>query len=143
LPGGVLSYANFYALMPSDNPTPIAPGDDVAFPQNGLIANTNISRINDTEFLLNAAGTFLVMWNATTTEAGQLTLTVNDVEYPATVVGSGTANGEIVGFTIINTTAATILTVRNPTVNTTDLTLTANAGGTAPASAHLTIVQLA
>ena len=143
LPGGVLSYANFYALMPSDNPTPIVPGDDVAFPQNGVIANTNIGRTSDTEFLLNAAGTYLVMWNATTNEAGQLTLTINDVEYPSTVVGTGTADGEIVGFTIINTTGGATLTVRNPVVNTTNITLTQNAGGTAPVSAHLTIVQLA
>ena len=129
--------------MPSDNPTPIAPGNDVAFPQNGVIANTNIGRTSDTEFLLNATGTYLVMWNATLAEAGQLTLTVNGVESPSTVVGTGTADGEIVGFTIINITDAATVTVRNPVVNTTDLTLTPNAGGTAPVSAHLTIVQLA
>ena len=35
----MLSYANFYALMPADNATPIVPGGDVAFPQNGIIAN--------------------------------------------------------------------------------------------------------
>ena len=143
LPGGVLSYANFYALMPTDNATPITPGSDVAFPQNGIIANTNIGRTSDTEFLLNAAGTYLIMWNATVAEAGQLTLTVNDVEYPSTVVGKGAADGEIVGFTIINTTGGATITVRNPVVNATNLTLTPNAGGTAPVSAHLTIVQLA
>lgn len=143
IPGGVLSYANFYALMPTDNPNPIAPGGDVAFPQNGVIANTNIGRTSDTEFLLNAAGTYLVMWNATTTEAGQLTLTLNGTELPSTVVGKGTTEGELVGFTILNTTGGATLTVRNPVVNTTDLTLTANAGGTASTSAHLTIVQLA
>ena len=143
LPGGVLSYADFYALMPTDNATPITPGSDVAFPQNGIIANTNIGRTSDTEFLLNAAGTYLIMWNATVAEAGQLTLTVNDVEYPSTVVGNGAADGEIVGFTIINTTGGATITVRNPVVNATNLTLTPNAGGTAPVSAHLTIVQLA
>jgi hypothetical protein len=143
LPGGVLSYADFYALMPDDNATPITPGSDVAFPQNGIIANANIGRTSDTEFLLNTAGTYLIMWNATVAEAGQLTLTVNDVEYPSTVVGKGAADGEIVGFTIINTTGGATITVRNPVVNATNLTLTPNAGGTAPVSAHLTIVQLA
>jgi hypothetical protein len=129
--------------MPTDNPTPITPGNDVAFPQNGIIANTNIGRTSDTEFLLNAAGTYLIMWNATVTEAGQLTLTVNGTESPSTVVGTGAPDGEIVGFTILNITDATTVTIRNPVVNTTDLTLTPNAGGTAPVSAHLTIVQLA
>ena len=143
LPGGVLSYADFYALMPTDNPEAIEPGDDVAFPRNGVIANTNIGRTSDTEFLLNAAGTYLVMWNATAAEAGQLVLTLNGEELSYTTVGKGAADGEIVGFTILNTTDATSLTVRNPAANTTNVTLTPNAGGTNPVSAHLTIVQLA
>ena len=33
LPGGVLSYADFYALMPPDNSATVAPGTDVSFPQ--------------------------------------------------------------------------------------------------------------
>lgn len=44
LPGGVLGYADFYALMPPDNSATVAPGTDVSFPQNGPIANTNIGR---------------------------------------------------------------------------------------------------
>ena len=143
LPGGVLSYADFYATMPSDNAAPITPGDDVAFPVNGTVSNTNIGRINDTTFLLSNAGTYLVMWNATTAEAAQLVLTLNGAELPYTVVGNGTTNGEISGFTILNTTGAATFTVRNPEANTTDITLTPNAGGTAPVTAHLTIVQLA
>ena len=143
LPGGVLSYADFYALMPTDNATAIAPGEDVAFPQNGVIANTNIGRTGDTTFLLNAAGTYLVMWNASITEAGQLVLTSNGTELPYTVVGKGDGFGELTGFAVLNITAPTTLTVRNPAANTTDVTLTASSGGTAPVSAHLTIVQLA
>ncbi|MBR2381833.1 MAG: collagen-like protein [Clostridia bacterium] len=143
LPGGVLSYADFYALMPPDNATAITPGEDVAFPQNGVIANTNIGRTSDTEFLLNTAGTYLVMWNASFTEAGQLVLTSNGTELPYTVVGKGDGFGELVGFTLINTTAPTTLTVRNPAANTTDVTLTPNSGGVDAVTAHLTIVQLA
>ena len=143
LPGGVLSYADFYALMPTDNPEEIAPGDDVAFPRNGVIANTNVGRTSDTEFLLNAAGTYLVMWNASITEAAQLVLTENGTELPYSVVGKGDGFGELVGFTIINTTAPTTLTVRNPAANTTNVTLTPNSGGVNAVTAHLTIVQLA
>lgn len=143
LPGGVLSYADFYATMPTDNATAITPGTDVAFPQNGVIANTNIGRTSDTEFLLNATGTYFVMWNASISEAGQLVLTANDTELAYTVVGTGDGLDELVGFTIVNTTVPTTITVRNPANSTTDVTLTANAGGTDPVSAHLTIVQIA
>ena len=143
LPGGVLSYADFYALMPTDNTETIVPGADVAFPRNGVIANTNIGRINDSEFLLNASGTYLVMWNASITEAGQLVLTSNDTELPYTLVGTNDTLGELTGFTILNITTPTTITLRNPIANTTNVTLTPNAGGTDPVTAHLTIVQLA
>ena len=142
LPGGVLSYADFYALMPTDNATAITPGSDVAFSRNGVIANTNIGRTNDTDFLLNATGTYLVMWNASIGEAGQLVLTLNDTELPYTVVGTETGE-ELAGFTILNITTPSTITVRNPIANTTNVTLTPNAGGTDPVSAHITIVQIA
>ena len=144
LPGGVLSYADFYALMPGDNATPIALGGDVAFPQNGIIANTNIARLNDTTFLISAVGSYLVTFNVPVTEAGQLVLTLNGTELPYTVFGRDMGTSDITGTVIINnTTANSTLTVRNPAANTTPLTITQNAGGTEPVSAHLTIVQLA
>ena len=143
LPGGVLSYADFYALMPPDNTEEIAPGEDIAFSRNGVIANTNIGRTSDTDFLLNANGTYLVMWNASITEAAQLVLTLNGAELPYTVVGKGDGLGELVGFTIISTTAPATVTVRNPSNNTTNITLTPNSGGTDPVTAHLTIIQIA
>jgi hypothetical protein len=140
----VLSYADFYALMPPDNTEIVAVGTDVAFPQNGVIANTNIGRLNDTTFLLANTGAYLVIFNVPITEAGQLVLTLNGLELPYTVFGRATGTSNIVGTTIINTTIAnSILTVRNPATNTTALTVTPTAGGTLPVSAHLTIVQLA
>lgn len=33
-PGGVLNFADFYALMPPDNAATVAPGTDVSFPQD-------------------------------------------------------------------------------------------------------------
>ena len=36
--GGVLNYADFYALMPPDNTASVAPGTDVSFPQDGQTA---------------------------------------------------------------------------------------------------------
>ena len=144
LPGGVLSYADFYALMPPDNTATVAVGADVEFPQNGAIANTNIGRLNNTTFLLSAVGTYLVTFNVPVTEAGQLVLTLNGTELLYTVVGRATGTSNIIGTAIINITAAnSILTVRNPAANTTALTITPTAGGTLPDSAHLTIIQLA
>lgn len=143
LPGGVLGFAEFYALMPTDNPDAITPGGDIAFPQNGATSNGGIIRISPTQISLTPVGTYLVIWNATVAEAAQLVLTMNGTELAYTAVGKGTANGEIVGFTLLTTTATgAILTVRNPTSNTTDVTLTQSAGGTLPTSARLTIVQV-
>lgn len=144
LPGGVLSYADFYALMPPDNASTVGVGEDVAFPRNGVIANTNIGRTNDTTFLLSATGTYLVSFNVPVTETGQLVLTLNGAELPYAVFGRATGISDIAGTTIITTTTAnSTLTVRNPASNTTALTVTPNACGTLPTSAHLTIVQLA
>ena len=144
LPGGVLSYADFYALMPPDNASTVGVGEDVAFPRNGVIANTNIGRTNDTTFLLTATGTYLVSFNVPVTEAGQLVLTLNGAELPYAVFGRATGTSDITGMAILTTTAAnSTLTVRNPASNAAALTVTPNAGGTLPVSAHLTIIQLA
>lgn len=144
LPGGVLSYAEFYALMPPDNTATVAVGGDVAFPRNGSIANTNIGRTSDTAFLLSAVGTYLVTFNVPVTEAGQLVLTLNGAELPYAVFGRATGTSDITGTVIVTTTTANnVLTVRNPTANAAALTVTPTAGGTLPSTAHLTIVQLA
>jgi hypothetical protein len=140
----VLSYADFYALVPPDNADPIIPGDDIAFPRNGVIANTNIGRSSDTAFILGAVGTYLVLFTVPVTESGQIVLTLNGIELPYAVFGRTTGTSQIIGNTIITTTTAnSILTVRNPSGNNTDLTLTDVAGGDLAVTAHLTIVQLA
>ena len=38
--GGVLGFADFYALMPPDNAATVAPGTDVSFPQDGPTGGT-------------------------------------------------------------------------------------------------------
>lgn len=73
--GSALSYADYYALVLSDNAATIAPGSDVSFSQDGPCRNL-------------------------------------------------------------------VLTIRNPSGNSTSLTLTPVAGGIRPVSAHLTIIQL-
>ncbi|MBO5305198.1 MAG: collagen-like protein [Clostridia bacterium] len=141
--GGVLSYADFYALMPPDNAETVAPGTDVSFPQNGPIANTNIGRVSASSFLLSEIGTYQILFQVSVTEAGQLVLTLNGQELPYTVVGRATGTSQLVGMAIVETvTANSTLTVRNPAGNATALTVTPLAGGTSPVSAHLVITQL-
>ncbi|MEH7744628.1 collagen-like protein, partial [Neobacillus drentensis] len=142
--GGVLAFADFYALMPPNNSATVASGTDVDFPQNGPIsAGGLISRTGADTFNLAGIGTYQVLFQVSVDEAGQLVLTLNGIEQPYTVVGRATGTSQIVGMALIQTTAInTILTVRNPADNTTALTITPNAGGNEPVSAHLVITRL-
>ncbi|MBR2397436.1 MAG: collagen-like protein [Clostridia bacterium] len=143
LPGGVLSYADFYALMPPDNSATVAPGTDVSFPQNGPIANTNIGRLGPSSFNLGPIGTYQILFQVSVTEAGQLILTLNGQDLAYTVAGRATGTAQIVGMAVVTTTAVnSVLTVRNPAGNTAALTITPLAGGTRPVSAHLVITQI-
>lgn len=146
---GVVSAADFYALMPSDNVATIAPGGDIEFPQDGPIVGTSIVRFSNTSFVLIDIGTYLVQFQASIDEAGQLGLTNNNNIIPSSIVGRATGTSQIVGFLIITTTSSnTVISVRNPPGNPTALTLTPNAGGAiaggnGAVSAHLTILKLA
>ena len=141
--GGILNYANFYALMPPDNAATVAPGTDVSFPQDGPHSGSDISRTSASTFNLAQIGTYLVLFQVSISEAGQLVLTLNGVDLEYTVVGRATGTDQIIGLTIVTTTAInSILTVRNPAGNAAALTITPNAGGTRPVSAHLVITQI-
>ncbi len=141
--GSVLSYADFYALMPPDNAPTVAPGTDVSFPQNGPIANTNIGRLGPSSFNLGPIGTYQILFQVSVAEAGQLILTLNGQDLAYTVAGRATGTSQIVGMAILTTTAVnSVLTVRNPAGNAAALTVTPLAGGTRPVSAHLVITQI-
>ena len=139
-----LSYADFYALMPGDNPATIAPGGAVSFPQDGPNDGTSITRASGTTFTLADTGTYEVYFDVPVTEAGQLQITVNGTPIDYTITGRATGTSNISGIFLITTTAAnSIVSVINAVGNTTALTITPNAGGTEPVSAHLTIKQIA
>lgn len=143
LPGGVLSFADFYALMPPDNSATVAPGTDVSFPQNGPIANTNIGRLGPSSFNLGPIGSYQILFQVSVTESGQLILTLNGQDLPYTVAGRATGTSQIAGMAVVTTTAVnSVLTVRNPAGNAAALTITPLAGGTRPVSAHLVITQI-
>lgn len=143
-PAGVIAnFADYYAIMPTDNATTIAAGADVEFPSDGPTSNTTIARATASSFTLTGIGTYLVMFQVSVTEPGQLVLTLNGQEIATTVAGRTTGTSQIVQTALINTTIATsTLTVRNPIDNVTALTITPLAGGSEPVSAHLVIIQL-
>lgn len=141
--GGVLNFADFYALMPPDNAATVAPGADVSFPQDGPVSGTDIFRNGPDSFVLTQIGTYLILFEVSVTEAGQLLLTLNGADLEYTVVGRATGTSQIVGMAIVTTTDInSVLTVRNPADNATALTITPLAGGTRPVSAHLVITQI-
>lgn len=144
IPGGVLSFADFYALMPPDNAATVAPGEDVEFPEDGPSGGGEITRVGASSFNLAEIGAYQVLFEVSVTEPGQLILTLNGADIPYTVVGRETGTSQIVGMSIIETTAAnSVLTVRNPDGTAAPLTITPLACGTRAASAHLVIVRLA
>ncbi len=142
--GGVLSFADFYALMPPDNAATVAPGTDVSFPQDGPNSGVDITRLGVDSFQLSPIGTYHVLFQVSVTEAGQLILTLNGADLAYTVVGRATGTSQIVGMALVQTTTQnSVLTVRNPAGSAAALTITPLAGGVRAVSAHLTIVQLA
>jgi hypothetical protein len=139
----VLSYGDFYALMPPDNAASVAPGTDVSFPQDGPNSGTGITRAGASSFTLGPVGVYQVLFQVSVNQSRQLVLTLNGADLAYTVVGRASGASQIVGMAIVETTAAnSVLTVRNPAGNPSSLIITPTAGGTRPVSAHLVIVQL-
>lgn len=141
--GGVLGATDFYALMPPDNAATVAPGADVSFPQDGPSSGTGITRLSSSTFNLAEIGVYIVLFEVSVDEAGQLMLSLNSTELPYTVAGRATGTSQIVGISMVETnTANSVLTVRNPSGNAAALTITPLAGGTAAASAHLMVMRI-
>lgn len=137
------SFATVYAQVPSDNPAPIAPGEAVAFPTTAVAAG-GIIRTSDSVLTIQNPGTYLIAFNATTNEAGQLQLLVNGAPVNYTTVGKTDTGDQLQSVALVPiTTANSTVSVINPTNATTNVTLTPSAGGTNPASAQLTIARIA
>ena len=142
-PGGVLGFADFYALMPTDNAATVAPGTDVSFPEDGPNSGAEILRTGASSFNLTEIGTYQIFFEVSVDEAGQLMLTLNGEDLEYTVFGRAAGASQIVGTALVETTIPeSILTVRNPAGNAAALTITPLAGGARPVSAHLVIVRI-
>lgn len=141
--GGVLNFADFYALMPPDNAATVDPGTDVSFPQDGPTSGQDIVRTGPSSFNLGLIGTYQIFFQVSVTEAGQLILTLNGEDLEYTVSGRATGTSQIIGMALVTTTTInSILTVRNPAGSAAALGITPLAGGTRPVSAHLVIIQI-
>jgi hypothetical protein len=144
IPGapGILDFSDFFALMPGDNAATVGAGDPVLFPQNGS-TNGTITRIDADSFLLPTIGTYLVQFQVSVTEPGQLVLTLNGNLIANSVVGRATGTSQIVGVSLVTTTTPdSVLEVINPPGNSPALTITPDAGGTHAVSAHLVIIRI-
>lgn len=139
---GLSSYATFYALMPTDNAIAIAPNEPIDFPTTAT-KTSDITVTSPSVFAVTTAGNYLVMFQASTTEGGQLQLTVNNTPIAYTTVGKAGENTQIVGFAILPLAANDAISVINPQASTTGITLTQNAGGTSAVAAQLVIAKLA
>lgn len=144
IPGapGLLDFSDFFALMPGDNAATIAADAPVLFPQDGPSSGT-ITRLDASSFLLPTIGTYLVQFQASVSEPGQLMLRLNGAIIPNSVVGRATGTSQIVGVSLVTTTIAnSVLEVINPPGNSPALTITPSAGGTHAVSAHLVIIRI-
>jgi hypothetical protein len=140
---GVISFADFYALMPGDNTATVAQGSAIEFPHAGPVGGSDITAISGTQFQLSSIGTYNVNWQVSISEAGQLVLELNGSEILSTVVGRATGTSLLTGNRLITTTASnSILRVVNPAGNPTVLTITTTAGGAKSVSASLVITRI-
>ena len=60
--GGVLNFADFYALMPPDNAGTVAPGTDVSFPQDGPSSGSSIFRTGASSFNLSEIRSYQILF---------------------------------------------------------------------------------
>jgi len=140
--GGLISVADFYALMPDDNDVAIAPGTAIEFPQDGPASGT-IVRFSTTQFILPDIGIYEVNFQVSVTEPAQLVVVLDGNELPYTVVGRSTRTCQIVGLCLVKTTLLdSVLSINNPLGSGSTLIITPDAGGIDPVSAHLVIKRV-
>jgi collagen triple helix repeat protein len=143
---GAADFAEFYALMPPDNPATVAAGADVDFPNDGPTSGSGvIARASTDTFNLSAIGTYRVAFTVSVDEPGQLVLTLNGVQLAYARYGRFTGTSQISGEALVETSVInSLLSVRNPTGAITALTITPNAGGTLgqPVAASLVVQRL-
>ena len=128
--------------MPPENAAAIAPGEAVEFPEQSFIGGTNVTRTSDSEFTFTESGIYLVFFNAATSEAAQLVPAINTTELSFALAGKDSVLSQLSGMAIIAANDGDVLTLRNPASATSSVTLSPNAGGNSPVTAHLILIRL-
>lgn len=93
--GQISTFADFYALMPPDNASTVAPGTDVSFLQDGPNGGNGITRTGQSSFNLAQIGSYQILFQVSVGEAGQLLLTINGADLAYTVAGRVTGTSQI------------------------------------------------
>lgn len=141
-PSAISEFADFYALMPNDNPATVAVGAAVNFPRDGPSSGP-YTRLSGSQFLLSAIGTYQVMFQVSVIEQGQLAIELNGSVLPSTIVGRATGTTQLVGIALVqNVMTNSVLSIVNAPGNISALTIAPSAGGSSPVSAHLVITRL-
>ena len=129
--------------MPQDNPIDVDPGRYIQFPQDGPMTGSFVSRLSASSFSLRIVGKYLIYFQVSVEQAGQLIVELDGIPLPRTVVGRAGKTTQIVGSFIIDIPISeSILKIQNPIDNKTPLTITPSAGGELPVSANLIITLL-
>ena len=136
-------FAEFYALMPPNNPATIPPGAPVEFPNFGPANGNGIFGVSNNTYQLNSIGTYRVSWVVSVAEPGQLGLQLNGVLIGSTISGRSSGSTQIVGDQLIVTTSSfSTLRLINPPGSPSSLTISPYAGGNQPVSATLVITRI-
>lgn len=146
-PIGPSQYAEFYALMPTDNSSTVASGSAVAFPRSGP-GNGAIVRSGSSAFVLPSIGTYRVAFTVSVNEPGQLELALDSgagaSPLPYTVYGRATGTSQIAGEALVSTTVVnSMISLINPSGESSALTITPLAGGVDAVAASLVIERIA
>jgi hypothetical protein len=142
--GLTINEANFYALMPGDNSATVAVGAAVQFPNLGPNTASSITALSSSTFQLAHIGTYRILCQVSFNEAGQLIVNLNGADLVQTCAGRATGTNQCVIMATITTSVInSVLSINNPTGNSTALTITPNAGGASVVSANLIITQIA
>lgn len=137
--GGLLAAAEFFNTLDTD--LIVAAGADVTIPTDGPIIGTSIVRTNATTFTLVDAGVYLIQFQGSFTELGQIALTLNGTPLAASVVGKLAGDAQLGILQLVSVAAGTTLTIRN--VNALSITFLAILGGVLPSNLTLVISRLA
>jgi hypothetical protein len=154
--GSYLAYADFYAVMPVDNPLPIDPGitgaNMLAFPRqvSSVTVGTDITRytaipaVSDYYFTLAAVGVYSVYFAVPVTGLGQLAVSIGGVVLPYTRVGRNSGTNQIVGMYLITTVEpdSRLSIVANGPFPVTITPYAGSVGFAQPTAAHLIITRL-